>query len=51
MGNYDELAKKILNHYKNPSILNKKCIKIKKTLKRFDLSNIIERYDNLFSNL
>lgn len=51
VGNYKELAKKIINHYRNPQILNKKTMKLKKNLKKFNLKNYTESYDNLFSNL
>ena len=50
-GDYKDLSKKILNHYKNPTILKKKCLKVKKTLKKFELKKIINNYDNLFSNI
>ena len=51
VGNHQELAKKIINHYRNPQILAKKTINLKKNLKKFNLKNFKERYDNLFSNL
>mgnify|MGYP001193318994 FL=1 len=50
-GDHEELSKKILNHYKNPSILNKKCLKIKKNFNKFNLNDLTKKYDNLFSNL
>ena len=51
IGNYQELSQKILYHFKNPSILNKKCHKIKKQLKKLNLKNYIKKYDKLFSNI
>jgi glycosyltransferase involved in cell wall biosynthesis len=50
-GDHKNLSKKILDHYKNPSILNKKCAKIRKTFYRFELKNLVNKYDSLFSNL
>lgn len=50
-GNYQELSQKILDHFKNPSRLNKKCQKIKKNLKKLNLKNYIKKYDKLFSNI
>ena len=50
-GDHIGLSKKILSHYKNPSVLNKKCLKVKKTFNRFYLKDLINKYDNLFSNL
>jgi len=50
-GDHRDLSKKILNHFRNPSILNKKCLKVKKAFDRFELKNLINRYDKLFSNL
>ena len=51
MGNHEELSRKILNHFNNPSILNKKCLKIKKKLKSLNLKNYIKKYDKLFTNI
>ena len=51
IGNYQELSQRILYHFKNPSILNKKCHKIKKQLKKLNLKNYIKKYDKLFSNI
>lgn len=50
-GNYEELAKRILNHYKNPLILTKKTINLKKNLQKFSLIKYVKRYNNLFLNL
>ena len=51
MGNHEELSRKILNHFNNPSILNKKCLKIKKKLKNLNLKNYIKKYDKLFTKI
>ena len=50
-GDYKNLSKKILNYYRNPSILNKKCYRVKKSLNRFAIKNLVNKYDNLFTNL
>ncbi|MDB9827224.1 glycosyltransferase [Candidatus Pelagibacter sp.] len=50
-GDYKDLSKKIVNHFKNPSILNKKCLKVKKSFNRFELKNLTNIYDKLFLNL
>ena len=47
----ENLSKKILNHFKNPTILKKKTIIAKKNLYRFETIRHCKIYTNLFNKI
>ena len=51
IGDYENLSKKILNHFKNPKILKKKTIVAKKNLYRFETIRHCKIYTNLFNKI
>ena len=51
IGDYKNLAKKIINHFKNPKILKNKTKYAKKYLFRFEIKNHAKLYKKIFFNI
>ena len=51
VGDYKDLSNKIINHFKNPSIAQKKANRNFYDLNRFNTKDIIKSYEKIFNKI
>ena len=51
IGDYKDLADRIIRFYKNPRPLKKKLFLARKNIKNFSLKNNVEKYDSIFKKI